>query len=214
MPQTRIYYSLYQNVQLKIQFIDYFNVHLVVLEGSQNNLRLFNKSRLKGVDLLNGQPIKNPVQTELVFSSPHIYFIAPKPLQNKYPSALHLLNEIREWEYNNHPIAKLKTENNLFLQTLDQEFAKINPIAQFGRLNLPDFDSPFLIYHLQLHLHLGSLDVLQKLMKRIFKKEGVKSAIKEKIFLNRSLRDFKQFLQLNLFRSRLAHIIRRIGIRF
>ncbi len=196
-PQTRIFYSLYQNAQLRIQFIDYFNIHVIVLEGSHKELQLFNKRRLSGLDLNTGQQIKKLAQISLQPENFQCFLIAPKRLQNKFPSVLNMLNEIREWEYKFHPIANIETEATDFLKTLDQDFAKIRTMAHLGRLLVPDLDAQFLIYQLQLHLQLGHFELISGILKRIFKHPDAEKQIQEHFYLSFFLKRFSLALRIN-----------------
>ena len=174
-PQTRIFYTLYQGLHGRIRFIDYFNVHVLILEGEQSQVELVNRSRLKTVSLNRQQELESPVHLNLNQGESLAFLIAPKRFQKKFKSVLHLLQEIREFEYHLNPVSNIRTENIALLESIDDHFAKIELFASFGQLKIGSLQSPFFIYYLQLYLQSGHFDLLLQLLKRIFRNEKTRS---------------------------------------
>ncbi|MHB2148849.1 hypothetical protein ACX8XP_07320 [Calditrichota bacterium LG25] len=191
LPQTRIYYTLYQNLKSRIIFIDYFNVHILVFYGENAEATLLNRTRLKLLDI--GRQVLLPAASSRHLSGgQQVFLAAPADLRKKIPSLLHLLNEIKRKEYALNPVGALQSENGDLLAAIDRNFARLKYIGAGGKLHPAVIESPLLLYYLELFLQTARFGPLLA----FFQSEKVRA-----FFFGHSLRRlfllrFKKFLEI------------------
>ncbi len=163
-PQSRIYYSLFQNVELQVGIIEYFNWHILFLEGDCASVNLKHSSTLSLYEI-NAQGLVNSAPSFLP-KSRGVYLIAPAKKVAQQKSIIYLLNEIRKIEYQIHPINAIFTEDVEVLTQIDEDFANIPFIHEKGKLKIDFTRFRYAIFLLELFLQTGQFELLLQALKR------------------------------------------------
>ncbi len=152
-PQTRLYYSLYQNSAMQIKIVDFAH-RTVVLIRNQNPAADF---RFK-LTHCRAYSVKTVSDTSDETASVALFWILPEdePLP-KGPEAalLSALQKERSREYERHLLAAITSNNHNALTEIDRWFAALHHIDDRGRLLLSAVQAPEFIWLHELYLQAG-----------------------------------------------------------
>ncbi len=187
LPQTRIYYTLYQSADVRIIFIDYFNVHFVAYQLANQTAKLVNRTRLQFRSF-------NPRQRFLAsLSDVGLWVFAPSNILSKLESPLSLLHTLKIHEYKINPVAQAQTENTEFLATLDANFARLPYITMQGNLQKRVVNDPLWAGYFEWFVQNGRFKPLLALLKN----KDVQTRLTQDSWGVFFLHRLKSWLQLN-----------------
>ncbi len=166
LPQTRIFYTHYQNPHWDIAVVEYFK-HTIVLLHSRNGqgtLRLKNSSKCIGTD---EKGIRLPENVSLHSA---VWWFRPRNELGKYNTPLHFLHAIRQHEYRINPVARLEINDAQVLQQIDSLFCQFPYVNASGHLSLRGLQDERFIWVHEFYLQLGYFTQLEHFYRQVFRK--------------------------------------------
>ncbi len=186
-PQTRIYYSLYQNTQWEIKILEYFNRTIVFYKKRGKAAPVqFQTQEAYSVYSLN--PTAREKGNGL--DSSGVFWIAPKGENGVKDSAvIAWLQAIRQAEYAFHPLTFFQTSDHTLQKKIDQWFAQVQFTDSAGKLTQEAIHAPGFIWLIEFYLKIGWWERLSEFFKNL------KSEIKHTPQLILAARQLNTFLQ-------------------
>ncbi len=170
LPQTRIFYTVYQNLEWKISFIDYFNHCVVIVKNKtnkrSNSLTVRKKNKTSGIRLSERQNLNSSFQN-ITIKRREVFWFGPARERSRFKSVLHFLNSARDREYRNHPLNFFFVSDNTLLRKIDMLFADLPHINREKTLTLLSLKEDYFVWLQELFLQLGWHDSLLKFYRTI-----------------------------------------------
>ena len=189
LPQTRIYYSLYQNLDWRIKILDYFDRTIFLiqsLKGPQSVRFSFHNEKAILTPLTGASQGKDDWLVE--YDAFGIFPEEGQTIKETEAGILPYLQSIREHEYKQHILNTFLTSDHGVRQKIDQLFTQVNEIDSFGSLQISSVQTSAFIWLHELYLQLGWLKRLNDFYAQIDPKQ-----LKRSIVLNFTARRFNDF---------------------
>ncbi len=111
LPQTRVFYTVFNDKNFYLSLIDFFNTTIVLFRGTDCTLKLLTRENHVIFDL-NGSTLPQMPEVGVVW-------VAEKRLIEKHKSPLHFLHFVLKTEYEQHPLNFLKIPDSDLLKEID-----------------------------------------------------------------------------------------------
>ena len=178
LPQTRIYYSLYQNLDWRIKILDYFDRTIFLihsLKGSQSVRFSFHNEKAILTPLTGASQGKDDWLVE--YDAFGIFPEEGQTIKEAEAGILPYLQSIREREYKQHILNTFLTSEQGVRQKIDQLFTQVNEIDSFGSLQITSVQTSAFIWLHELYLQLGWLKRLNDFYAQIDPKQLKRSTV-------------------------------------
>lgn len=162
LPQTRIYYSEYQNIHLTVKVIEFFESAIVIFcpIDQQEKYHAIISNRPDPLQIRSTINFRQEQDSgrDFYFESPAILWWSHSPELNDLGNIPQFIQTAIKIEHEIHPLSQLTCSNEGFLSAVDERWARLNLIdqnrlviaASFFRNRLSDF-----IWLQEVYLHLG-----------------------------------------------------------
>ena len=189
LPQTRIFYTHYQNSDWDVSVLEYFKntIFLVQSRSGRGTLHLKNSAKCIGTDEKGFR-----LPEEVSFHSA-VWWFHPRNEPGKYHTPLHFLQTIRQHEYRINPVARLETDDAQFLQHIDNLFYQLPYVNASGQLSLRGLRDERFIWVHEFYVQLGYFARLEHFYRQALRKNNLSNT--ESWFLPHLLRRFRAFSQ-------------------
>ena len=191
LPQTRIYYSLYQNLDWRIKILDYYDRTIFLihsLKGSQSVRFSIHNEKAILTPLTGASQGKDDWLVE--YDAFGIFPEEGQTTKETEAGILPYLQSIREREYKQHILNTFLTSEHGVRQKIDLLFTQLSEIDSFGSLQITSVQTSAFIWLHELYLQLGWLKQLNDFYAQIDLKQ-----LKRSTFLNFTAHRFNDFAE-------------------